>query len=50
MFKKVQTNLNPTQHEKNKNLPTKPLTSEKKKKNQKKIYVAVRFELEHRTS
>ena len=50
MFKKVQTNLNPTQHEKNKNLPTKPLTSEKKRKTKKKIYVAVRFELEHRTS
>ena len=47
MFKTVQTYLKPTQHKKNKNLPTKPLTSEKKK--EKKI-VTVTHELEHRTS
>ena len=47
MFKKVQTNLKSTQHKKNKNLPTKPLKSEKKRK---KIYVAERLELEHQIS
>ena len=44
MFKNVQTNLKPIQHKKNKNLPTKPFTSKKKRK--EKIYVAVRLQLD----
>ena len=40
MFKTVQTNLKPTQQN----------HSQVKKKKTKKIYVAVRLELEHRTS
>ena len=44
MFKNVRTNSKPMKHKKNKNLPTKPFTSEKKEK--KKIYVAVRLELD----
>ena len=43
MFKNVRTNSKPMKHKKNKNLPTKPFTSEKKRK---KIYVAVRLELD----
>ena len=46
MFKKGLTNLKPMQHKKNKNIPIKTPTREKKNEKKKNIYVAVRLELD----